>query len=345
MIYGDLSIMAFNHSIIIDNYCGWPNLTKLQNGNLITTVFNKPSHLQQEGEIECFISKDEGANWQYLSTPFHHKSREARANCACGVTANGSFMVLCGGWNNRPEPGEPLYPCLNSNRLHALLGRSTDNGKDFTVSELNFRLTDKQTGKEKVLHPYGNIVQAGSRLACAAYYCPDDLSFGNSYIIFSDDDGFSWSDYAIISENNYTETFILFTNDHDGIALAREHSALRLDQYTTNDGGRTWLFKDIVTGPYVHPGHLVMLANNTMILTTGIRYINGYGIGACISRDKGRNWGSLHVIVSFPEASDGGYPSTVQLANGLLLTHYYSNKAPLHDRYFVGQVIWDAAIL
>ena len=38
--------------------------------------------------------------------------------------------------------------------------------------------------------------------------------------------------------------------------------------------------------------------------------------------------------------SNGGYPSTVQMADGTLLTAYYSNRVPQHQRYHMGAVRW-----
>jgi hypothetical protein len=37
---------------------------------------------------------------------------------------------------------------------------------------------------------------------------------------------------------------------------------------------------------------------------------------------------------------DGGYPATVQLADGRLLTAYYARKTPRHDGYHMATVAW-----
>jgi hypothetical protein len=41
-----------------------------------------------------------------------------------------------------------------------------------------------------------------------------------------------------------------------------------------------------------------------------------------------------------PTARDGGYPATVQLADGTLVTAYYCKGTPAHTRYHVGVVRW-----
>ena len=45
--------------------------------------------------------------------------------------------------------------------------------------------------------------------------------------------------------------------------------------------------------------------------------------------------------MSWP-ASDGGYPASVQLDDGAIVTAYYSSCVPrCHDRYHMGVVLWN----
>lgn len=333
--------MGIDRRIIVDNVCGWPNLTRMPDGSLISAMFNKPSHLRIEGELDCYISRDEGETWQYLSRPFPPEERIARANHSCGLSASGDFIIICGGWDKRPKPNETLPPWVECNRIPSVMGRSSDGGKTFFRSDFGYSIKNLPIETERLLGTYGDIVRVGNRLACAAYSCSKDQWFTRAFIVFSEDDGKTWSSHSIISENNHHETALLFFDERRGIAISRENIQNRLDQYNTDDGGQTWSFAGTVTGPGIHPGHLVQLTDGSVILTAGIRFKNAYGIGAVISRDKGTTWSRMTELASFPEATDGGYPSTVQLGDGRLLTHYYSNKAPLHDRYYVGQIIWD----
>jgi hypothetical protein len=41
-------------------------------------------------------------------------------------------------------------------------------------------------------------------------------------------------------------------------------------------------------------------------------------------------------------AMDCGYPSSVQRADGKIVTAYYSQAVENHDRYHMGVAIWDA---
>jgi hypothetical protein len=40
-------------SVVATHACGWPNLTQLENRDLICTYFNAPSHGLLEGDLIC----------------------------------------------------------------------------------------------------------------------------------------------------------------------------------------------------------------------------------------------------------------------------------------------------
>ena len=46
-------------------------------------------------------------------------------------------------------------------------------------------------------------------------------------------------------------------------------------------------------------------------------------------------------LVTLDTDGDMGYPSTVQLSDGTLVTAYYTSKDTHHDRYHAGIVIWE----
>jgi hypothetical protein len=105
-----------------------------------------------------------------------------------------------------------------------------------------------------------------------------------------------------------------------------------------------------------HPAHLLELADGRVLLTYGDRskqdwekgWPNGSkldgstatpnGILVRLSADHGRTWTAPERIAGFD--GDGGYPATVQLADGRLLTAYYARKTPRHDGYQMATVTW-----
>ena len=39
--------------VAIDDVCAWPNLTKMPDGTIVATIFNRPCHGKWEGDVEC----------------------------------------------------------------------------------------------------------------------------------------------------------------------------------------------------------------------------------------------------------------------------------------------------
>ena len=48
------------------------------------------------------------------------------------------------------------------------------------------------------------------------------------------------------------------------------------------------------------------------------------------------------LLVNLEDATDGGYPSSVQLKDGTIVTAYYANQIQAHRRYHMGVVHWHA---
>ena len=120
-----------------------------------------------------------------------------------------------------------------------------------------------------------------------------------------------------------------------------------LQLLVSGDEGRTWNIPNSnyirygVTGFYEHPGHLLKLNDGRILLTYGKRY-QEYGIGARVSNDEGQTWGPRMAVIEYGGDSDdlGGYPSSVQLKDGTIVTAYYSDKNKFHDKYHMGVVRW-----
>jgi hypothetical protein len=62
---------------------------------------------------------------------------------------------------------------------------------------------------------------------------------------------------------------------------------------------------------------------------------------AKLTSDEGKTWGEP-IRIAHTLESDCGYPSTVQRADGKLVTAWYSKTSENHQRYHMGVAIWDA---
>ena len=87
------------------------------------------------------------------------------------------------------------------------------------------------------------------------------------------------------------------------------------------DGGKTWSVPHPI-GVWGLPSHLLRLRDGTLVMSYGYRRAP-FGNQARISRDHGRTWSGPITLSEDGASGDLGYPSTVELADGRLLTVWY----------------------
>ena len=107
------------------------------------------------------------------------------------------------------------------------------------------------------------------------------------------------------------------------IVQIRNHNKKPKDtlQTESKDGGKTWTEpREIgVTG---YPTHLLRLKDGTLLMTYSFRQ-EPYGIRGKTSKDNGKTWSEEFRITEDGASWDLGYPSTVQLPDGSLITVWY----------------------
>lgn len=138
-------------------------------------------------------------------------------------------------------------------------------------------------------------------------------------------DGYSW----------LTEPHVVEAQDGQLIGMARyeerprqkpERTRSVLWQFTSEDGGRTWT-EPKPTRIVGKPPHLTRLQDGRILVTYGYRH-EPYGQRACLSADEGKSWDCENEIVLRDDAPSGdlGYPASVQLDDGSILTVYYQQE-------------------
>ena len=88
-------------------------------------------------------------------------------------------------------------------------------------------------------------------------------------------------------------------------------------------------------------GTLLRLRDGRLLLSYGNRVPGHLGVLAKLSADGGRTWGAPLRLARSLEA-DCGYPSSVQRADGRIVTAYYAKRAENHERYHLGVAVWQA---
>lgn len=145
-----------------------------------------------------------------------------------------------------------------------------------------------------------------------------------TYLLRSNDGGDTWRDPLTVAVG-LNEADLLMISDNDWLFAARSEDKDEQAIYTlrSSDRGHTWSEPTQVTAGKEHPPDLTMLSNGVVLLTYGRRHPS-YGVEGRISLDRGHTWlDNTIILASDLPGVDIGYPSTVRLSNGNLITVYY----------------------
>ena len=171
----------------------------------------------------------------------------------------------------------------------------------------------------------------------------DDPSQG-AWVLRSADRGDSWQRVvaAYDGRHAFNESDLLALPDGRVLDMIRNEGGKSKDpladrgflfQTESSDGGLTWSAPRR-TEIWGYPPTLLRLRGGNLLCSYGYRR-PPYGIRACFSRDGGRTWDAAHEAILRDDAlskgfgpgrgstSDLGYPRTVELSDGSLLTVYY----------------------
>lgn len=174
----------------------------------------------------------------------------------------------------------------------------------------------------------------------------------------SRDDGSTWEMlgsvpvYPKTVDENYHEAHVVELQDGRLIGMIRfqdspasSHTLEELGltnfsmmQTESIDGGRTWSPAHPL---HLHgsPPHLLLHSTGALVCVYGYR-LEPYGQRAMISRDGGRYWEADYILRDDGPDSDLGYPSSVELEDGSILTVYYQKPTSVTDKCSVLWTRW-----
>ncbi|MCD6322004.1 MAG: exo-alpha-sialidase [Clostridiales bacterium] len=331
--------------IAVDNGCLWPQLRIDNEGKIFLTAFNSPCHGMTEGDVDCWVSDDDGQIFKYQGTPVVHEPTTNRMNHVSGFAHNGDFLAIVSGYTNRPTikydyeyyKREYFY---KSELVVPTLTRSSDEGKTYTVKPLDYVFENES------IIPYGEIIKLKNNSLVASIYvlgtnkCDEFASCSRrAGIIISRNDGETWTEFYEIDEG-INETSILMIDDNTMLASARTATNQHMKLYKSTDEGKTWTFIRDTSLLHQIPSSLIKLNDGHILMCYGVRN-NQKSIMYRISEDNGESWTEPNILVVLDGAGDMGYPSSVQIEDGTIVTAYYADGITEHNRYHTGIVRWN----
>ena len=344
-------------------YAGWSTVARRANGELwVTWSGGRDGHVCPMGQVRAMTSRDDGATWTYprvlLDSPTDDRDSGVleTAKGTLLVTTFTSlayedhlaksvmYMPVAGKSSAmRPMPPEVIarwqatQKRLTADERQAELGewvlRSTDGGLNFSARIATI-----------VNSPHGPLQLKDGRIL----YIGKELWTKNQRIgaVESKDDGLSWNWLSEIPgrpgddvERDYHELHAVESDDGRIIAQIRHQGKVDKNwtlQTESTDGGKTWTIPRAIT--FGIPSQLLKLRDGRLLMTYGHRRLP-FGNQARLSTDHGRTWSEPMIVSGDGTVSDLGYPSTVELADGTLLTVWYENMKGL-DRAVLRQAKW-----
>lgn len=316
-------------------YIGWPTISKTKSNELLIVFSgNRDAHICPYGVTQMVRSSDNGITWSapvtINNTPLDDRD--------AGILETKPGTLLVSWFTSLAFDRESQYKDHPDWLRHA--GKLSAEIKKQWLGNWTRRSTDNgQTWEEPVRQiasaPHGPVELHDNRLLYVGIGTVDGKK--SVAVEESTDDGKTWDLISTIplhnglSVQNLWEPHAVEVSNDTIIALVRHNSNDSangyLHQSESYDGGKTWstLRQTPIWG---FPAHLLKLKNGNILAVYGVRK-KPYSERACLSKDGGKTWDTENeIILSNSRTGDLGYPSSVELEDGSILTVYYQIDQP-----------------
>ncbi|MCB1235312.1 MAG: exo-alpha-sialidase [Verrucomicrobiae bacterium] len=331
-------------------YHGWPTVCRRSSGELILTWSGRrESHVCPFGAVEMMRSRDEGETWTFPRTLLDSPIDDRDSGCL--ETATGALIVT-------------TFTSLAYDDLYLKKGQHTDDprwlaaharlpddeARKAELGEWAIRSTDGGVTWSERVHTLANSPHGPIQLADGRLLYPGKELWSEKKrigVAESKDDGRTWSWLADIptregddAHGGYHELHGVECAGGKLIVQIRNHNAANKGetlQTESTDGGQTWSVPHPI-GVWGLPSHLCRLRDGRLVMTHGHRRAP-FGNQARLSTDEGATWSDPVILSGDGAGGDLGYPSTVELADGALLTVWYE-KLKDSPRAVLRQARW-----
>jgi hypothetical protein len=311
---------TLERSLVVSGQGYFPVALRLQDGRIAVVLRGGAGHLGIKGRLDMVFSSDEGKSWTKPALVVD--SPEDDRNPALGQAKDGSLVVAYLRLAKYDEKGRynPKLEKLDS----TWVTRSENGGKTWADST-SIDVSDIGWGS-----PFGKILTLADATMLMAMYggpvrAPGEkvADSDNSYLYRSTDNGKTWKRYATMGVKGFNETGLVRLASGKLLAAMR---SVRGELWPTDsaDDGKSWGEPKKLTPAQVHPADLLVLPDQRVLMATGYR-VGPFGVRALVGDKEGRfDWQQRNMLVNDATNGDCGYPSSVLLRDGRVLTVYYA---------------------
>ena len=349
----------FVHGVVYHNgfrHLHPADLIQLQNGELLVLTREATEHYANDGDVVMVRSKDGGRTWGGREVVAAIKDVDEREGC--GVQLRDGTIVVGVFYNNLYNPDgsynfnwkrvpPPLQRAeLGLRYLGAYVITSQDNGHTWSapgfIDTKGMPYADLEGPTDAPIEmPDGSILMAMTGDTNA------DPGNRSAIMLRSTDQGKTWRFLATMASDpggklgGFVEPGIVRTKTGRIVVGLRNHGPDQAIWVThSDDDGKTWapVRKTEMIG---HPTDLIQLSDGRLLASYGIRtaHARPMGVRACFSRDNGETWDIASEVQLRNDFGnwDVGYPESLELPDGRVLTVYYYNQL---GKYYIGSTTW-----
>lgn len=332
------------------NYCGWPSVCRDDRGVLYAVASGmRMTHVDPSGKNCLWMSYNEGKTWT-PTTILHDSYFDDRDS---GITYLGDGKMIFAAFTMFYD--DYLKELLESEwfgeKFKTIAKGYVESWKSLTDEDrakgnYSFVMTSDDYGvtwsdpiEVTLSAPHGPSVCKDGTLV----YMGKEFRRGwdsNLPIVVhsSHDGGKTWEYTGTVPVPEGIDVALMYEPHVIELPNGRLLGAIRVHNrpapmspmntiYTTfsDDKGKTWTVPECI-GVDGLPPHLMVHSSGAVICSYGCRTESNMSQRACISYDNGETWTEDYEIdnnINVKKQRDMGYPSTVELSDGSLLTAYY----------------------
>ncbi|MCX7705542.1 MAG: glycoside hydrolase [bacterium] len=306
-----------------------PCVLKLTDGKIFVAFRRAPqrkpysSHIDSESEAVYVSSCDEGKTW---SQPFLiYKGPYGVQDPSIALVSGG--MIIANFFEWKVIKQEPF----NHTAISTGIVFSNDAGKTWTDTPLRVEIHGYVWNG-----PTEPIIELPSGELLMPVYATKNWKSFDSLVLRSKDKGCTWNEFSVIGSDvfgnvMFEEPTLTITKTGKILAVMRDDKSGFLWSSYSLDEGKTWSLP-VKLDVWGCPANLLTLGDGRILMTYGYRR-PPYGVRGCISEDDGKTWNLEDEIIICADGKHGdiGYPSSIELKDGIIMTSYYTHAGDLTE--------------